>query len=88
MQVRSAHRSSEHGLTQQLPLIGASLLADSDGNVFVITSNRDGIQQLVPEPFAQQAQALAELSQFPEALSLASLIPDDQVNLWHRTCPE
>lgn len=80
VQVRSAHRLSEHGLTQQLPISGITMQTDSSGDVFVITSGRDGIQQLIPTPFAQQAQALADLQQFPEALTLASLMPDNQVS--------
>lgn len=57
------------------------MLAYSSSEVFIITSNRDGIQQLVPLPFVQQAQALAELQQFPEALTMAGLMPEDQVSI-------
>lgn len=81
VQVRSAHRLSEHGLTQQLTIQGVSMLPDTSGAVFIITSTRDGIQQLVPVPFAQQAQALAELQQFPEALAMTSLMSDGQVSV-------
>ena len=56
------------------------MLSHSSGEVFIITSNRDGIQQLIPVPFLQQAQALAELQQFPEALTMAGLMPEDQVS--------
>lgn len=81
VQVRSAHRLSEHGLTQQLTIQGVSMLPESSGAVFIITSTRDGIQQLVPVPFAQQAQALADLQQFPEALAMTSLMSDAQVSV-------
>lgn len=82
VQVRSAHRSSDHGLTQKLPIAGTSVLiaCQSTGNIFVAATGSDGIHQLAPVPFDQQARALADLEQFAEALSMIALSNDSQVH--------
>lgn len=82
VQVRSAHRSSDHGLTQKLPIAGTSVLiaCQSSGNIFVAATGSDGIHQLAPVPFDQQARALADLEQFAEALSMIALSNDSQVH--------
>ncbi len=85
MQVRSAHRLSDHGLTQKLPIAGTSVLTacQSSGNVFVAATGSDGIHQLAPVPFDQQAKALADVDQFAEALTMSAYLHDSQVYRRH-----
>ncbi|KAA6422986.1 MAG: vam6 Vps39 isoform X1 [Trebouxia sp. A1-2] len=80
VQVRSAHRLSDHGLTQKLPIAGTSVLTacQSSGNIFVAATGSDGIHQLAPVPFDQQAKALADVDQFAEALTMIAYLHDSQ----------
>ncbi len=82
MQVRSAHRLSDHGLTQKLPIAGTSVLTACllSGDIFVAATGSDGIHQLAPVPFDQQARALAEMDQFAEALTMIAFLNDSQVH--------
>lgn len=57
------------------------MLANPAGHVFIISSSRDGIQQLTPLSFATQAEALASQQHFPEALAMVGLISGEQVSL-------
>ena len=50
-----------------------------DGSVYLVASGEAGIRRLVPTPFSLQAQALADAGEFAEALSLAAMMPGDQV---------
>lgn len=71
-------------LLQVLPLKGIAIAAPSameDGSVFV-ASGSDGINRLVPVPFRQQAEVLADLGEFQEALQLSQLVPDAVVSFW------
>ncbi|KAL0024599.1 hypothetical protein WJX77_001647 [Trebouxia sp. C0004] len=80
IEVRSAHRLSDHGLTQKLPIAGTSVLTacQSSGNIFVTATGSDGIHQLAPVPFDQQAKALADVDQFAEALTMIAYLHDSQ----------
>lgn len=66
---------------QSLPIAGTSVLTtcQSNGHIFVAATGSDGIHQLTPAPFDQQARALAALKQFAEALTMASYLADTQV---------
>ena len=81
MQVRSAHRLSDHGLTQKLPIAGTSVLTacQSSGNIFVAATGSDGIHQLAPVPFGEQARALSDMGHFAEALTMMAFLDDTQV---------
>lgn len=81
MQVRSTHRLSDHGLVQSLPIAGTHVLTacHSTGHIFVAATGSDGIHQLTPLPFHQQARALADLNQFAEALTLLTYAAESQV---------
>lgn len=92
MQVRSTHRLSDHGLVQSLPIAGTHVLTtcQSTGHLFVAATGSDGIHQLAPVPFDQQARALADLELFAEALTLITYATEPQVRLpssinaeWH-----
>ena len=81
MQVRSAHRLSDHSLTQTLPIAGTSVLTASpaSGDIFVAAAGSDGIFHLAPVPFAQQAKTLADVGLFPEALTMMAYLDESQV---------
>ena len=71
-------------LTQTLDIAGATALTVSshtNGSVFVAcqAGSQSSIHHLVAAPLNQQAEALADLGDFPSALELASLLPDSQV---------
>ena len=65
---------------QSLPIAGTSVLSacQPNGDIFVAATGSDGIHQLTPAPFDQQARALASLNQFAEALTMASYLTDLQ----------
>jgi len=67
---------------QKLPIAGTSVLTacQSSGNVFVAATGSDGIHQLAPVPFDQQAKALADVDQFAEALTMIAYLHDSQVH--------
>lgn len=89
VQVRSTHRLSDHGLVQSLPIAGTHVLTtcQSTGHIFVAATGSDGIHQLAPVPFDQQARALADLELFAEALTLITYAAQPQVRSmfaeWH-----
>ncbi len=73
-------------LCQTLEIAGATAVAVSNGingSAFVACYNggQSSIQQLVAVPLDQQAEALADLSDFLSALEIASLLPESQVRL-------
>ena len=81
MQVRSAHRLSDHGLIQSLPIAGTSVVTtcQTSGTMFVTAAGGDGIHQLVPVPFDDQARALADMAHFAEALTMMAFHNESQV---------
>lgn len=81
MQVRSTHRLSDHELVQRLPIAGTHVLTacQSNGHIFIAATGSDGIHQLSPVPFDQQARALADLEQYAEALTLTTYAAESQV---------
>lgn len=81
VQVRSTHRLSEHGLVQSLPIAGTHVLTacQVNGHIFVAATGSDGIHQLSPVPFDQQARALADLEHYAEALTLTTYAAESQV---------
>lgn len=81
VQVRSTHRLSDHGLVQSLPIAGTHVLTPcpATGNIFIAATGSDGIHQLAPVPFDQQARALADLELFAEALTLITYAAEPQV---------
>lgn len=67
---------------QVLPLRDMGLIAPTlaaDGSVFVAAVGDAGIRRLLPTPFSQQAKALSDAQEFTEALSIAALMPSEQV---------
>ena len=84
-------RSRKHQLhdvasacAQVLPLRDMALIApslDADGSLYVAAMGEAGIRRLIPTPFSPQSQALADALDFPEALSIAALMPSEQVLL-------
>ena len=71
---------------QVLPLKGMTQVATSvmgDGSVLLASGSEGTIRRLIPIPFSQQAESLADSEEFPEALQLASYIPDSNVRCCH-----
>lgn len=81
MQVRSSHRLSDHGLVQSVPVAGTHVMTacQTTGRIFVAATGSDGIHQLTPVPFHQQARALADMNHFAEALALTTYAAESQV---------
>lgn len=76
-QVRSLQRKSQHGMAQRLPIGGMTTAAPSLGSqgcVLVASQAEGSIHQLQMVPFSQQATALADICEFAEALTVASLM--------------
>ena len=66
---------------QSLPIAGTHVLTvcQSTGHIFLAATGSDGIHQLAPVPFDQQARALADLEQYAEALTLTTYAAESQV---------
>ena len=67
---------------QVLPLRDIGAIAPSlgsDGSVYLAVSGEIGIRRLAPVPYDQQARALAEAGDYSEALTMAALMPLEQV---------
>ena len=66
---------------QSLPIAGTNVLTacQSSGHIFVAATGSDGIHELTPVPFEQQARALADLDQFAEALTMCTYLSESQV---------
>lgn len=58
--------------------------AMGDGSIVVASGTDSGIRRLVPVPFRQQAEALADADEFQEALQLVSYIPDSEACSWNQ----
>lgn len=70
-------------MRQVLPVAGMTLAAPScmpDGSVIIASGRDGGIRRLQPVPFQQQAESLADAGELEEALRLAQLIPDSEVD--------
>ena len=66
-------------VVQQKGLTEPATCLTSEGAIVVAAGASGSIHSLQPLPFRPQAEQLAALGQFQEALQLAALIPDAQV---------
>jgi hypothetical protein len=75
---------SQHGMAQLMPIPGMAVVTGTcaaDGSLYVASAGEGGIRRLMPVPFDQQAELVADLDEYGEALALANMISDSQAGL-------